>query len=194
VRNYVAFFLSLALFTPWAASHGHPGSEYRLRLDRSSDGHGNAVYAQVINDRTHTVCDVEGDPVANYLFVNQKTGERRWLFPKPQRCIWRTLYFAGRPQTAPINPADVQAVVYDVTPNPEFSADSEQFRFCMGTNPCLPLRRVFASRGDGRDLTVLTRASQIFDPVHGLAKITQRKDGVIVVSPPRGPTTAFHID
>lgn len=193
MRYYVALFLTVMLFVPWAAGYPHPRPDYRLRLDRLSDGHGNTVYALEITARGGTICEVDGIPVANYLFVNQKTGKRRWLFPTPQRCIWRTVYFVVRPQLAPFDPIDAQAVVYDVTPNPEFGADSEHFRFCTGTNPCLPLRRIFISRADGRNLTPLTPTFQIMDPVNDLATITQRTDGVIVVHPPYGPNVEFSI-
>jgi hypothetical protein len=195
VRNYVAFFLSLALFIPWAASAGSPANEYGLRLELSSDGHGNTVY------RTRTMCDFEDIPVANYLFVNQKTGEQRWLFPKPQHCIWRVFYFTDRPQVAPVKPSEARAVVYDVTPSGDLDTWGEGkthgFRICMGTNPCLPLRRIFVSRGDGRSLTPLTPTFQILDPDLGPPNITQRQDGLIVLSfrdDPHGAAAEFSVD
>jgi len=195
MRCSLALLLTLALFTAWAAGGGND-KDYRLRRDRVSDGHGNAVYALEFNPGNRGACS-DGAGVANYLFVNEKTGERRWLFPEPQGCIWRVLYFAHRPQAMPVEPADVQAVVYDVTPGGELHGDlgTESFRFCTGTNPCLPLRRIFASEPDGRNLTPVTSSFQILDNVTGQAVITQRQNGVIMVSFDDGlPIAAFSID
>lgn len=189
--SLAAFILSLGLFAAWVAVGNDQKSDYRLRPERPSDGHGNAVFALEIVDRNRSICTVEGAAVVNYLFVNDKTGERRWLFPKPQRCIWRVLYFGDRPQASAIEPADARAIVYDVTPS-DFGA-SEELRFCTGTNPCLPLRRIFVSQGDGRNLTPLTPTFRILDPVGGLARVTQRNDGVIVVSPPHGSDVEFSL-
>jgi hypothetical protein len=197
MRRGLAFILAFVLFVPWTASHGRQGNDgYRLRLECSSDGHGNSVFALEINEKTPGRCDVQGTPVANYLFVNRKTGKRRWLFPEPQDCIWRVFYFADRPRTAPVEPAAARAVVYDITPSGDLNnwGHPRGFRFCTGTNPCLPLRRIFVSRADGRDLTPLTPTFQIFDRANGLASITQRKDGVIVVSHQGPPVAEFSID
>jgi hypothetical protein len=197
--RYLPLFLILGLFAAWAADADRQKSDYRLRLERPSDGHGNSVFALDISPGTRSVCDVTGAAVANYLFVNNKTGERRWLFPQPQRCIWRVLYFAHRPQTRTIEPADARAVVYDVTPSADLDTwgvdeGTPGFRFCMGTNPCLPLRRIFVSQADGRNLTPLTPTFQILDPIGEVASITQRQDGMIVVSPPRGDRVEFSIN
>jgi hypothetical protein len=198
LRSHVALVLSLALFVPWAASYGDPRNDYRLRLLHPSDGRGNSVYALEIAAQGPAICDAAGTPAANYLFVNRKTGQRRWLFPQPQRCIWRVFYFADRPQSSPVEPASARVVVYDVTPSGDLNNwDRDGFRFCMGTNPCLPLRRIFVARADGRDLMPLTPTFQILDPALGPPSITQRRDGAIEVTfkeYPLGRGAEFSVD
>jgi len=197
MRWSVALFLTLALLAVSTADADRQKTDHRLRLALQSDGLGNSVFVLEIGDAGRD-CDVRGAPVANYLFVNKKAGNRRWLFPEPQPCIRRMFQFASRPQATPVKPAEVQAVVYDVTPSCNLSTwEHNCFRFCTGTNPCLPLRRIFVSRADGRNLTPLTPTFQILDPDLGPPSITQRKDGIIDVSfrdDPHGARAAFSVD
>lgn len=196
MRALVLIMLAVLLATS-DASYGKHGSGNRLRLAHQTDGHGNTVFALEINPKKRYDCDVEGAPIANYLRENGKTGETRWLFPRPQRCIWRVFSFAERPQQSPVDPAAAKVIVYDVTPSGELAEDwMGGFRFCTGINPCLPLRRLFVSRADGSDLAPLTPSFQIFDPDIGPPSITQRQDGVVVVSfqdYPHRPSAEFSV-
>jgi hypothetical protein len=144
---------------------------YQLSFARRTDGE----YALQIDDTNAHGCYVSGTVVANYLFVERSSGKQRWLFSEHQPCIWRSIYLPRKGERP-------DAVVYDLTPGGALSTWG--FRFCTGTNPCLPLRRLFASRVDGRQLTALTDTFQILDDHDGLASVTQQADGAIVVSLP----------
>lgn len=193
MRCYLIAFMVLGLFTAWAAGYGNEVTDERLRLEYSSDGQGNMVFALERNARNPATFDGHAAPVINRLFVNKKTGKRRWLFPQHQHRIWRVFYFSEHSQANSVKPSGARAVVYDVTPSSELDTWAS-FRFCTGTNPCLPLRRIFISQADGRNLTPITPTFQIFDAATGLADITQRKNGVIVVVPPTGRDFEFPIN
>lgn len=154
-----------------AATNAAPRKD-GLRLERLSDGHGNVVYALELYGKQYSNCHRSGAAVVNYLFVNPKSGKRHWLFKEHQECIWRTLYFQD-------------AVAYDITPAGEFdnwaavdTTPLQGFRACFGTNPCLPLRRIFASSADGQHLVPLTDTFQILQQ-NDVPNVTQNNDGTL---------------
>ena len=122
---------------------------YRLIPDYTRDGQSDVVFA--LEQAVVNVASVDGKPVTSsfthvvdYLFLNPKTGDTRWLFPTHHQIISQTILLTDKSQGSASS-----VVIYEVL------HASKEFRFCTGTNSCLPEVDVFAIKPDSPGLTKL---------------------------------------